>query len=174
MPEAKSNFARQNELPPETVDALALYEMYRSPYTRMNFYRAYSIDVLPWGLRVELDPGDESIVPDPNNQRKKLLLMMPYSDKVFMSGLVSYGIHEDDVDSVAAEDAFHHWLNKDFGNSQNWRFFTAEVKIKFFNCYDGYKWELTDEFDPMEEPAKVDALLRRQLEQALRDHNGPA
>ena len=88
-----------------------------------------------------------------------------------MSGLVCTQTRTDNVELVAADEAYTRWRDGDFvPDGQNWRFFTGQVEIRFFNSRSrGEEWEMVDNFNPITHVAYVAAYLQREYDR-LRVH----
>lgn len=161
-----SNFAELGRLYNETIEAYNLFQRYPNTEHRKEFYEHYFLNVVPWGVHVKHIPADRSGLAHHDwNTREEIRLLMP-SGKIFMSGLVSREYSSPGLQSVAGDEAYTHWKNEKFAeDGRNWRFFTGQGLIKFFNSYDGREWDLTDDFDPVKEADSVAAFLKEQYMQ---------
>lgn len=129
---------------------------------RVDFYCIYLRDVAPLGLTIEHIPvisDDEERSP-----AREEILLTTNSGKIFMFGLVSLEINPTNVERTAGHEAYTNWLNGEFTPGENnWRFFTAQSKIRFFSSHLCDEWEARGEFHPIQHAEEVAAFLEQEF-----------
>lgn len=169
-----SQFTRNGGLREQTLDAYNRSCMCpRGVDERLNFYLTYLEDVVPSGVTVdhvpvELDNGGRVSVRNP--PREEILLTM--SGKIFMFGLVSMEYNPRTLEKTTGDEAFTQWLNGDYiPDGENWRFFTCQSMILFFNSHHDDDWECVSDFDPIDHVDQVAAFLQREADSVMSNKN---
>ncbi len=143
-----SAFARNGQLSPLTLEAYVRYSRDTGTLNeRLGFYVLYLSDVAPSTLTVEQVPTEEELS-DRNPPREELQLYTG-PRTVFISGLVSAKRHYEPLERAAGDGAYTAWLYGDYvAERDNWRFFTGQFRIEFFNSRASDEWEMAGDFDP--------------------------
>ncbi|KAL9129720.1 MAG: hypothetical protein Q9175_007218 [Cornicularia normoerica] len=163
-----SLFARNRGLDRQTLEAYQ--RAIRNPLSvndTLDFYCTYLQDVAPEGLivhHIPVDLDNEGRVFVRNPPREEIQLCTSHG-MVFMSGLVSLEFSPRTLERTAGDEAYTKWLHGEFiPDGNNWRFFTCQARIKFFNNYNIDEWDSVGTYHPIQYAEEVAAFLQEEFD----------
>ena len=161
-----SLFARNRRLGRQTLEAYHRLNTSQNVNNRLDFFMNYLQDVAPSGLIIEHVPvePDERGRPTVRDPAREEIQLSTLAGDLFMSGLVSLEYNPRDLERTAGDEAYTKWLHSEFtADGDNWRFFTGQSTIKFFDSQKD-EWYVAGEFHPIEEAEEVAAFLQEEFD----------
>ena len=153
-----SYYARHHSLSQQTLDAYTRYN--DRIVDRLCFYYYYLQDVVPDGVWVRHIPSVPSRDPGYQNTRQAIELRT-YTGRIVMYGLVSMDRRPDQVETVAADEAYTRYDDGYFvGDDRTWRFFTGLDQLRVYSCVDGDEWELMGHLSPISDAREMARYLQ--------------